>query len=81
MGELKIVKLKFRSALHLGADVSGIGLEDSLLIAHSDTLFSCLINSYAQLHSGNLSAVEQLLEPFCDGQPPFRISINGIFMN
>lgn len=74
MGHLKIVKLHFRSALHLGADISGIGLEDSQLVAHSDTLFSCLINNYADLHSGSPKAVEKLLEPFRDGDPPFRIS-------
>ena len=74
MGDLKIVKLHFRSALHLGADVAGVGLEDSRFVAHSDTLFSCLINSYAELHSGDLKAVKKLLEPFRDGKPPFRIS-------
>ena len=74
MGELKIVRLHFKSALHLGADVPGIGIEDSLSIAHSDTLFSCLINSYAEIHSGDRSAVEKLLEPFRKGDPPFRIS-------
>ena len=74
MGELKIVRLHFRSALHLGMDVHGIGIEDSRRIAHSDTLFSCLINSYAELHSGDAGAVERLLEPFRDGEPPFRIS-------
>ena len=74
MNALKIVRLHFKSGLHLGTDISGIGLEDSLLIAHSDTLFSCLINSYAELHSGNLKVVEKLLEAFCEGHPPFRIS-------
>ena len=74
MGELKIVKLHFRSSLHLGADVPGIGLEGSLSIAHSDTLFSCLINSYAELHSGDPSAAKKLLTRFCEGEPPFRIS-------
>jgi CRISPR-associated protein Csm4 len=74
MGELKIVKLHFRSALHLGSDVSGIGLEDSRFIAHSDTLFSCLINSYAELHSGDPRTVEKLLNPFREGESPFRIS-------
>ena len=74
MGELKIVRLHFRSALHLGTDVPGIGVEDSLSIAHSDTLFSCLINSYAELHSGDINAVEKLLKPFRDGEAPFRIS-------
>ena len=74
MGQLKIVRLHFRSALHLGTDVPGIGIEDSLSIAHSDTLFSCLINNYAELHSGNTSAVKKLLTPFRDGEPPFRIS-------
>ena len=74
MGELKIVKLDFRSALHLGTDVSGIGLEGSQIIAHSDTLFSCLINSYAELHAGNLDAVKKLLKRFCERVPPFRIS-------
>lgn len=74
MGELKIVKLHFRSAIHLGTDVSGIGLEDSRFIAHSDTLFSCLINSYAEIHSGNPGAIKKLLEQFREGEPPFRIS-------
>ena len=74
MGDLRIVKLRFRSALHLGADMPGIGIEDSLKIAHSDTLFSCLINAYAELHSGNPDVVDKLLAPFHDGNPPFRIS-------
>ena len=65
MGELRIVKLRFTSALHLGTDVPGIGIEDSLSIAHSDTVFSCLINAYAELHSGDPKAVDKLLAPFC----------------
>lgn len=74
MGELKIVRLHFRSALHLGMDIPSIGIEDSRYTAHSDTLFSCLINSYAELHSGDSSAVEKLLGLFRDGNPPFRIT-------
>ena len=74
MGEKRIVKLHFRSAIHLGADVPAIGIEGSRLIAHSDTLFSCLINAYAQLHSGDLSVVESLLERFREGEPPFCLS-------
>lgn len=74
MGELKIVKLRFRSPLHLGPDIPGIGIEDSLSMAHSDTVFSCLINAYAELHSGDPKAVDKLLAPFHDGKPPFRIS-------
>ena len=74
MGKLKIVKLHFKSALHLGVDVPGIGLEGSQFIAHSDTLFSCLINSYAELHTGTPDAVDTLLDRFRDGEPPFRIS-------
>ena len=74
MGELKIVKLRFISSLHLGPDVPGIGIEDSLSIAHSDTVFSCLINAYAQLHSGDPKVVDKLLAPFHKGNPPFRIS-------
>ena len=74
MGDLRIVKLRFRSALHLGTDIPGIGIEDSLTMAHSDTLFSCIINAYAELHSGNPNAVDKLLAPFHEGNPPFRIS-------
>lgn len=74
MGELRIVKLHFRSTLHLGPDVPGIGIEESLRIAHSDTLFSFLVNAYAELHSGDTKAVDNLLTPFHDGNPPFRIS-------
>ena len=74
MGDLRIVKLRFRGPLHLGADMPGIGIEESLSIAHSDTLFSCLINAYAELHSGDPDAVDNLLDPFHDGNPPFRIS-------
>lgn len=74
MGDLRIVKLRFSSPLHLGSDVPGIGIEDSLSIAHSDTLFSCLINAYAELHSGDRNTVDNLLELFHNGVPPFRIS-------
>ena len=74
MSDQKIVKLRFRSAVHLGANISGIGIEDSQLIAHSDTLFSCLINSFAQLHSDNPNTVNDLLKVFCEDEPPFRIS-------
>lgn len=74
MGELRIIKLHFKSALHLGTDVPGIGIEDSLSIAHSDTLFSCLINAYAELHSGDSNVVKKLLAFFFDENPPFRIS-------
>ena len=74
MGDLRIIKLRFRGPLHLGSDVPGIGIEDSLSIAHSDTLFSCLINAYAELHSGDTDVVDKLLAPFHDETPPFRIS-------
>ena len=74
MGKKRIVKLVFRSAIHLGSDITGIGIEGSRLVAHSDTLFSCLINAYAQLHSANLSVVEDLLDRFWEGEPPFRLS-------
>ena len=74
MRDLRIVKLRFMSTLHLGPDVPGIGIEDSLSMAHSDTVFSCFINAYAELHSGNINAVDELLAPFHDGNPPFRIS-------
>ena len=74
MGDLRIVKLRFRGPLHLGSDVPGIGIEESLSIAHSDTLFSCLINAYAELHAGDTDVVDKLLAPFHDGEPPFRIS-------
>ena len=74
MGELKIVKLRFRSALHLGANVSGIGLEEVLSIAHSDTMFSCLINGYAEIHTGDSKKIKNLLALFREGEPPFRIS-------
>ena len=57
----------------MGPDVPGIGIEDSLSFAHSDTVFSCLINAYAELHSG-VKAVDELLAPFHDGKTPFRIS-------
>ena len=74
MGEKRIVKLHFRSAIHLGSNITGIGIEGTRLVAHSDTLFSCLINAYAQLHSGNLNTVNDLLARFHEGEPPFRLS-------
>ena len=74
MGDLRIVKLRFMSTLHLGPDVPGIGIENSLSMAHSDTVFSCLINAYAELHSGDVNVVDELLAPFHDRNPPFRIS-------
>lgn len=73
MSELKLVKLHFRSPVHLGSDISGVGLEAAQLIAHSDTIFSCLTNAYAELYG--IPATSALIAAFQNGNAiPLRLS-------
>ena len=44
----KIIKLNFTSPLHIGE--IGIGLEESSLILHSDTIFNAICNALAKLY-------------------------------
>jgi len=46
-----LVKLNFISGVHLGADYAGFGREDVLPAAHSDTIFSALLNTMAQMRA------------------------------
>ncbi|WP_066636008.1 type III-A CRISPR-associated RAMP protein Csm4 [Desulfolucanica intricata] len=67
---LWLVKLKFKSPLHLGK--SGIGMEAVESFARSDTLFSGLCYAWANVYGKD--AATELLESFTAGKPPFRIS-------
>jgi len=51
-----LVRLYFPRALHTGADVPGIGKESSLPYLHSDTLYSALVNTWADI-GGDLEAL------------------------
>lgn len=67
---LWLVELKFTSALHLGK--AGIGMEAVETLAHSDTLFSGICYAWSAVYGKD--AATQLLEGFCSGSPPFRIT-------
>ena len=70
-----IIRLYFKSPLHIGEDYPGIGIESSASIIHSDTLFSAIVNQWAMLpaKNGNLP-LKKLLEQFKKEEPPFLIS-------
>lgn len=64
-----IVTIEPESPFHIGK--AGVGLEETSVIVHSDTLFSALCNMYALLYGGDeLTAV---LEKFNE-KPPFLVS-------
>lgn len=65
----KIIKLNFTSPLHIGE--VGIGLEESSLVLHSDTIFNAICNALAKLYGRDW--VTDFLRNFKD-EPPFRIS-------
>lgn len=74
----KLVRLNFgRNPVHFGE--TGIGLENTTEQAHSDTLFSALVSSYAKIFGK--SAVEALFERFSDPVPPFRLSSSFIYQH
>ncbi len=64
-----LVKLRFRTPLHIGS--STLGEEDTYDYAPSDTLFSALCHAY--LGAFGTEALEELLGRF-DVDPPFLIS-------
>ncbi|MDI9395021.1 MAG: type III-A CRISPR-associated RAMP protein Csm4 [Euryarchaeota archaeon] len=66
---LKIIKLNFTSPLHLGE--IGIGLEESSLVLHSDTIFNAICNALAKLYGREW--VTDFLRKF-KKEPSFRIS-------
>ena len=73
-----IVRLTFQSPLHVGSDESLIGVEGVQATIHSDTLFSGMINVWARLQPGrvqqNMPGVDEVIENFVNGSPPFRVS-------
>lgn len=69
MPEIKIIKLNFSSPLHIGE--VGIGLEESSLVLHSDTIFNAICNALAKLYGRDW--VTDFLQNF-KKEPTFRIS-------
>ncbi|HPD25074.1 type III-A CRISPR-associated RAMP protein Csm4 [Tenuifilum sp.] len=72
--ERKILHIEFQSPVHIGSDIAGIGIENVLHFAHSDTLFSCFINAYALLNKSDLNKCNAMIEKFNTDNPPFKIS-------
>lgn len=68
MSSNTVIKLKPKSAFHLGTVK---GENDTTLTAHSDTIFSGIVNCYRSLY-GN-EALEALLERY-KTRPPFKLS-------
>lgn len=61
----QIVKLEFKSPLHIGLDEGGIGLEHTAYSIRSDSFFSALCNAYLTLF-GNESLEKELLNDSSD---------------
>jgi len=76
MTKIKIVKLNFTSPLHIGE--IGIGLEESSLVLHSDTIFNAICNSLSKLYGREW--VTTFLKGFSESTP-FRISSGFPFIN
>ena len=66
---LRIIKLHFTAPVHLGE--MGIGLEESSMVLHSDTIFNAICNALAKLNGTEW--VTDFLEKFKE-KPCFRIS-------
>ncbi len=78
MVQIRLVKLHFSSAMHLGSDTKGVGVEMIQPTAYSDTLFSCLINGYADLF-GKTSTDNLLTKYLNEKEPPLRLSSGFLF--
>ena len=59
---MKLVRLKFKASLHVGSDNGGIGRENVQEMVHSDTLFSMLVNSVAEIDQGNKKKIEEFIQ-------------------
>lgn len=59
---MKIVRLRFSAGLHIGADSGGIGKENVQNIIHSDTIFSMLINSFADIAAGDENKINAFIQ-------------------
>ena len=68
---IKIIKLNFTSPLHIGE--IGIGLEESGLVLHSDTIFNAICNALAKLR-GNKYLLEFIEKSFFEKEISFKIS-------
>jgi CRISPR-associated protein Csm4 len=78
LGNVYIVRLKFASPLHIGADIPAIGEETIQDIIHSDTIFSAIINNYAGI-SDKKENIKRLFEEFNTGEAPFKLSSGYIY--
>lgn len=65
-----IYRLRLRGALHVGR--GSLGLEGSLPYMPSDTLFSALVTTWAQMVTE--AEIATWLAPFTQGQPPFLLT-------
>ncbi|GAX62161.1 CRISPR-associated RAMP protein [Candidatus Scalindua japonica] len=77
-----VIELNFRNGVHFGSDVAGYGVEDVQGIAHSDTIFSGLINTLASIsHIFNQKQwIKNLLNKTINEDNiyvPFRVSSFG----
>jgi len=66
-----LIRLIFRSPLHVGTHKRGIKLEASDVYIHSDTIFSSIINSYSSMYGKEKT--DSLIENFSK-TPLFKIS-------
>jgi CRISPR-associated protein Csm4 len=69
-----IVTIEPESPFHIGE--AGVGLEETSVVVHSDTLFSALCNMYALLYGGD--ELTDMLEKFTK-EPPFLVSSTFLY--
>lgn len=74
----KIVYLKFKSPIHLGSDIQGIGKESIIDFIHSDTIFSTFVNNVSLLYKSDSSKIENFISDF---SKYFRLSSAFPFKN
>lgn len=79
-----LVKLRFKSGVHIGSDMATPGSESIATMIHSDTIFSAIINQWVRLpnkgsNGENIPSIEELIEGFKNSLPPFLLSSAFLF--
>ena len=66
----KLIKLKFKTPLHIGLEHSGIDYEETAYSIHSDQFFSAICNAYLDLYGEK--ELETFFEKVTDNE--FRLT-------
>ena len=75
-----VIELDFKSGVHFGSDIAGYGVEEVQGFAHSDTIFSALINTLASVRhefDSNQWVKDFFSTTHKDIHVPFKVSSFG----